>query len=143
MVEAREAAWNRVNEQFGALADRVKQHYQTQDEAAPTATEASDSVRDALRTLGDAADRLASTVGDAVRDPDVKSNARLAANSLVDAIGLTLSQIGGDLRARTDRRPAADDAWDEPKVEVVDQTPDRPAPTDPQRPADPGPDTTL
>jgi len=137
MVEAREAAWNRVTEQFSALADRVKQHYQTHDQAAPTPAEAGDSVRDALRTLGDAADRLASTVGDAVRDPDVKSTARTAANSLVDAIGLTLSQLGGDLRARTDKRPAAEDAaWEEPRVEVVDQTPNRPV-------LDPDPDATV
>jgi len=124
MVEAREAAWKRVTEQFSSLADRVRQHYREQDPASPTPGEAGDSVRDALRTLGDAADRLATSVGDAVRDPEVRQTARTATNSLVDAVGLTLSQLAGDLRARTDRRPDSEDAWDEPRVEVVDQTPD-------------------
>jgi hypothetical protein len=149
-VEAREAAWNRVSEQFSSLADRVKQHYQSRPSEEPAAAQepaegAVDNVRDALRTLGDAADRLASTVGDAVRDPDVKSDAKRAANSLVDAVGLTLSQLGGEIRNRTDRARGGrdEDPWDdEPRVEVVDQVPERTtdvsdAPTTPTTPTTP------
>jgi hypothetical protein len=128
-VEAREAAWNRVTEQFSSLAERVRSHYQNRPAEEPGPSEANDSVRDAMRSLGDAADRLASTVGDAVRDPDVQSDAKRAANSLVDAIGLTLSQIGGEIRSRSERARGGaardDDVWEEPRVEVVDQVPER------------------
>lgn len=103
----RDAAWDRVTEQFSALGERVRQRYEEQEgEVAATG----DSLQDALRTLGDAAERLATTVGDVIRDPGIQDEARRATSALVDAVGLTFSRLGQDLRRP---RMGSDDAWDE------------------------------
>lgn len=122
-AEPRDAAWNRVSEQFASLGESLRRRYDEEDEA-DRPEGAVDSVTEALRTLGDAAERLAGTVGGAIRDPEVQANARSAASSLVDALGLTFSRITDEARRRMERpREGADDPWDAeppPTAEITD-----------------------
>lgn len=131
-AEPRDAAWNRVSEQFAALGERLRSRY----EESPLADEGSaqreggvdrDSVQDALRTLGDAAERLAATVGGTVRDPEVQAEAKRAASSLVDALGITFSQVTEDIRRRRAGR-SGEDPWDDPAPQppVVEEIETRP-----------------
>lgn len=125
-AEPRDAAWNRVSEQFATLGESLRRRFDSDDPQPTEAVEGSrESLQDAFRTLGDAAERLASTVGSVLRDSGVQTEAKQAASSLVDALGLTFSQVGDDIRRRVDRPGAgtADDAWDEPAptVEVVEE----------------------
>ncbi len=64
------------------------------DEGGPSEGE----VRDALRTLGDAGRRMIDSLGNAMRDPEVREHVRTAAASLVTALGATFSELGRELR---------------------------------------------
>ena len=141
-AEPRDAAWNRVSEQFATLGENLRRRFESDDPPAAEEDGVRESLQDAIRTLGDAAERLATTVGSVIRDPEVQTEAKQAASSLVDALGMTFSQVGGEIRRRVDRSDAGgtDDAWDEPAptVEVVERlgTPTSPTtpPTDPDGP---------
>jgi CRISPR/Cas system type I-B associated protein Csh2 (Cas7 group RAMP superfamily) len=121
-AEPRDAAWDRVSEQFASLGDRLRQRYEASDVAAEEPAGA-ESVQDALRTLGDAAERLATTIGSAVRDPEVQADAKRAASSLMDALGITFSQVSEDIRRRRAERTGGDDLWEEPTVEEIERRP--------------------
>jgi hypothetical protein len=144
-AEPRDAAWNQVSEQFATLGDRLRRRYEESDIAGeglagegaqgqgPAGRE---SVQDAMRTLGEAAERLAATVGGAFRDPEVQADAKRAASSLVDALGITFSQVGEDIRRRRVERSGdgpfggvGEDPWDEPapqppRVEEIERRPE-------------------
>lgn len=124
-AEPRDAAWNRVSEQFATLGEALRRRYEDQEtDEGPEGSR--ETVQDALRTLGDAAERLASTVSTVIRDPDIQAEARQAASSLVDALGMTFSRMTGDVRRRMDRSDG-DDEWEEPpRVEIVDPADRRP-----------------
>lgn len=141
-AEPRDAAWSRVSEQFATLGENLRRRFDSDDPETTTPEGGRESLQDAFRTLGDAAERLATTVGSVLRDPEVQTEAKQAASSLVDALGMTFSQVGGEIRRRVDRPDAGgDDAWDEPAptVEVVEQldTPTATAPGEPLDPRDP------
>jgi hypothetical protein len=144
-AEPRDAAWSQVSEQFATLSDRLRRRYEESDVASDVAREGGaderaagrESVQDALRTLSDAAERLVATVGSAVRDAEVQADAKRAASSLVDALGLTFSQVGADIRRRRAGAAgdgpfgrAGEDPWDDeaapqpPKVEEIERRPE-------------------
>lgn len=121
-AEPRDAAWNRVSEQFATLGDSLRRRYEDQDAEEEGVEGTRDTVSDALRTLGEAAERLAATVSTVIRDPQLQADARQAASSLVDALGMTFSKMTGDVRRRMDRSGGGDDEWDTPppQVEIVE-----------------------
>ncbi len=133
-AEPRDAAWNRVSEQFATLGENLRRRYEEQ-EADETVEGTRDSLQEALRSLGDAAERLASTVSSAFRDPQIQADARQAASSLVDALGMTFSRMTGEMRERMDRssRRSDDDLWDTPPPppEIEDPAERRPPDTPP------------
>jgi hypothetical protein len=145
-TEPREAAWGRVSEQFASLGETLRRRYEEQDQEqeAPDRQRSQESVQDALRSIGDAADRLATSVGSVIRDPAVKQEARSAAAALVDALSMTFSRLGEDVRRRMDRPSddTGDSAWDTPppQVEIVkssETTSEAPTPPPRQGPDDP------
>ncbi|MDQ3537299.1 MAG: hypothetical protein M3415_00645 [Actinomycetota bacterium] len=101
-MERSEAAWQRVGEQFSALGEGFKRHQQSVDSEAAANQE--QDARDALRALADAVDRMATSVGNALRDPDVKRDAKYATNALLEALGTSFSQLGGELRQRVGKK---------------------------------------
>lgn len=113
-----------MSEQFATLGESLRRRYEEEGETGSERPPGGpDSVQDALRTLNEAAERLASTVGGVIRDPDVQDKARTAASSLVDALGLTFSRVTDEARRRMERpREGADDPWDvePPTAEITD-----------------------
>ena len=58
-----------------------------------------DDVREALRTIGTAAQSVVDSLGDSMRDPNVREQMKEATSSFFSAIGTTLSQLGDELRS--------------------------------------------
>lgn len=91
-------AWNDVAEQFGAIGSLFKEHYDNQEtgqEEDPEVTqEQLDAAVSKLKTSLEAA---VETAGDAVKDPNLKEGAREGAASVLDAIGVTFSEVGGEV----------------------------------------------
>lgn len=57
-----------------------------------------EAVRDAIRTLGEAAQSVVASIGTAMRDPEVRAQVKDAAASLVSALGTTFDELGDELR---------------------------------------------
>lgn len=135
-MDPRDAAWNRVSEQFASLGESLRRHYQDgkpaeeTEETEKTAKEARETLEEALRTLGDAADRLATAAGNALRDEQVQRDAKDAAVSLVDALGVTFSTLRGQVRERFEDR-AGEEEWEQeppPPDPSITSGEDRPPP---------------
>lgn len=58
-------------------------------------------VKDAMRTLGTAAQALFDSLGSAMRDPDVRTQMKDAAAEFASAVGQTFSDLGEEIRRAT------------------------------------------
>lgn len=84
------AAWDDLTEDLVDLTERLRAAYQrVSDESGPSEEE----VRRAVRTLGQAWHQVAPSVGEVIRDEEVKAHLKRAASSLADAVGASLSEL--------------------------------------------------
>ena len=99
-----------MTEQVGSLGRKLRDTYErTIGEAGPD----QDDVKAALRTLGNAAEKLAQAVGAAARDAEVRTTMKNAATGFFEAVGAAFSDLGSDLRRSTspdDADPASEPA---------------------------------
>lgn len=86
-------AWHEVADLFGELGLKLKFHFQ---EASGGADE---SLRSALEDLRDSVDHAFDAVGNAVKDPAVKDDARDVARAFREALSTTFAEASDDLRA--------------------------------------------
>jgi hypothetical protein len=94
MTEPKQA-WDEVGERFAALGRQLKTRFDQEREGDDR-----QAVRDAVGRLAEAARRLGDSVGEAVRDPAVKQQARDVARSLNDALATTFREVGEQIRPR-------------------------------------------
>lgn len=87
-------SWAEVGEHFSRLGKTFRRHYADQEGAE----EAGADIKDAFKGLAEAAERVATTVGEAFKDPEVKVEAKEAANSIVAAIGTTFGEVSDELK---------------------------------------------
>jgi hypothetical protein len=59
-----------------------------------------DKVDDALRQLGDALDSAFTTIGDTLRDPELREQLKTTANTLADSITKTIHDVSDDVKSR-------------------------------------------
>ena len=103
MPETRQA-WDAVGAGCSDLGGRLKKHFhQVREDDAAEATEA---LRKLALAVGDAFE----AVGNAARDPEVRTEARRVAGSLTEALGATFAGLGDEVR----RVFHKDDATGEP-----------------------------
>mgnify|MGYP003542366165 FL=1 len=86
-------AWSEVADRFGELGLKLKLHF---EEASGGADDA--SLRSALEDLRDSVDHAFDAVGNAVKDPAVKDDARDVARALREALSTTFAEASDDLR---------------------------------------------
>ncbi len=87
--------WTAFQDRFDGLRDRIADTYAKAAEGdGPT----SEEVKAALGTLAGAWDQVASSVGKALSDPEVKDKLKDAASSFAQAVGATISDLGTELR---------------------------------------------
>ncbi len=106
-----EDPWTDASNRWISLGDSLKKRYR--DLVGDDGPD-EEAIRDAVRTLGDAAQSVLSSVGSAMRDPAVRDQLRDAAASLVSALGTTFDQLGDELRRSFDDED--EDRW---RVEVT------------------------
>jgi hypothetical protein len=87
-------AWSEVADRFGDLGLKLKLHF---EEASGGADDA--SLRSALEDLRDSVDHAFDAVGNAVKDPALKDDARDVARALREALSTTFAEASDDLRA--------------------------------------------
>ena len=91
-----EDSWQNVAGEFRTLGYAFRDHYRATKGEADTGP-SEEEVRNALHTVTDAVDNALTSVGKAIRDPNVQKNAKDAATSLVEALGETFTQLGDAL----------------------------------------------
>ena len=82
-------------EQVSSLGRKLKDTYQRSvgDEGPDQ-----DEIKAALRTLGNAWEKVAQAVGAAARDEEVRANMKNAATGFFEAVGAAFSELGSELR---------------------------------------------
>jgi len=84
------AAWDDLTEDLVDLTERLRAAYRrASDESGPSEEE----IRHAFRTLGEAWSQVAPSVGEVIRDEEVKAHLKRAASSLADAVGASISEL--------------------------------------------------
>jgi hypothetical protein len=129
MSETQEA-WSEVGERFGAwgklVADRYKESSGTAREAAK---ESQRKLEEAARDITDVLDRAFTALGDTIRDESAKNDLKAAVKALGDAVAVTVSEAGEQVRRRVGTSPQANqgDATSPDEGEATEQEPPRPA----------------
>jgi hypothetical protein len=90
--------WRKVGDQFAVIGERFKEHYEKVEASDPDEDASVDQVRSALRTLGDALDNVFTAVGQAFRDPALRSEAKEAAGAIATALGATFNELSDEVR---------------------------------------------
>jgi hypothetical protein len=90
--------WRKVGDQFAVIGERFKEHYEKTESSDPEEDASVDEVRSALRTLGDALDNVFTAVGQAFRDPAIRSEAKEAAGAIATALGATFNELSDEVR---------------------------------------------
>ena len=113
--------WDKMAEQVSSIGRKLRDTYQkSMTDTAPDEQE----IKAAVRTLGNAWEKLAQAVGAAARDEEVRATMKSAATGFFEAVGNAFSELGSELR-RSDAsdksveeaRPGADiDEDDEPPL---------------------------
>jgi len=103
---ASDEAWRQASEHFTALGSKLRNRYQ---EIVGDDGPAEEDVREAFTTIGTAAQSLVDSIGESMRDPEVREQLKDATSTFFSAIGKTLSQLGDELRStrldETDESP--------------------------------------
>jgi len=95
MEDPRADPWDEIGSRWASLGEKLVARYRDlADEDGPSP----DEVRSALRTIGDAAQKVVAGVGSAMQDPDVRNQVKAATGSLVTALSQVLSDLGKELR---------------------------------------------
>ena len=91
MGESRQA-WTKVGEHFSSLGDNLKGHGSRAASEAAKAKPDNAAFAEALRAMGQAVDKAAASVSQAVKDPAVRRDAKNALGAMGDALTTTLSE---------------------------------------------------
>jgi hypothetical protein len=92
---ASDEAWRQASEHFAVLGSKLRTRYQ---EIVGEDGPAEEDVREAFATIGTAAQSLVDSIGESMRDPEVREQLKEATSTFFSAIGKTLSQLGDELR---------------------------------------------
>lgn len=95
---AREA-WAEFGDAFGEIARQFHQDYEQVSKAANEGSEESQrSIQRAVKAIRAALDETARAIGGSLRDPKVRQETEEAGSALLNAVGVTLSELGAALR---------------------------------------------
>ncbi|HKY47118.1 MAG TPA: hypothetical protein VJQ79_03945 [Acidimicrobiia bacterium] len=101
--------WDKMAEQVSSLGRKLKDTYQRSiaDEGPDQ-----DDIKAALRTLGNAWEKVAQAVGAAARDEAVRANMKSAATGFFEAVGAAFTELGSELRRskETEEEPRPPDS---------------------------------
>jgi hypothetical protein len=87
-------AWMRVGLHFAAAGDKLKTHAKAVAEEAKGTDADQAAITDALNTLGKAMNQAVQSVGNAVKDQEVRDSLTAALNSMGDAMNTTFADAG-------------------------------------------------
>ena len=94
-------AWNEVGERFSSWSRHVAERYKGSSATAREATQESQrKLEEAARDVTDVLDRAFTALGDTLRDEAAKADLKEAVKALGDAVAVTVSEAGEEIRRR-------------------------------------------
>jgi hypothetical protein len=90
--------WNEVGARFTELGLHLKQRY---NENTTIDEQQRRDVEDALRHVGDALDAGFTTIGDAMRDAEMRDEFKRAGVAVADAVAATFSDVADEIKRAT------------------------------------------
>jgi hypothetical protein len=99
MTDAKQR-WDAVGEQFTELGKNFKARYKTNatfDDAQRR------QLDDALRNVGEALDAGFTTIGDSLRDPEMRDDVKRAGIAVADALAATFTDVAEEIRRAVQR----------------------------------------
>jgi hypothetical protein len=107
MGRSREA-WSAFGEEFADIAKRFRDNYESVSETAEAGTDKSrKSIERAVQAIRKAVGDMAEGLTEALRDEKVRAETEEAGSALLNAFGVTLSELGEALQRDADE--TADD----------------------------------
>lgn len=102
MAESSKQAWEDVGERFASFGRMVAEHYKQRGEerGTPTTEEDRRKLEEALATITRQLDQAFTSLGDTFRDPEAKDGLKQAARSVGDALAITFTEVGAEVRKR-------------------------------------------
>jgi hypothetical protein len=94
------AAWDEVGERFAELGRRIKDRY----DAQAAFGEERAKVDDALKNLADALDTTFTTIGETIRDPEIRDELRETASAMGNAFATTFHEVGDEISKIFEKR---------------------------------------
>jgi hypothetical protein len=110
-------AWNEAGERFSSWARLVADRYRAAETSTTSegAREAQRKLEDAARELTDQLNRAFTALGDTLRDPKAKDNLKGAVRALGEAVSVTVTETGEEIRKRIRRTGDEEAGEDGPK----------------------------
>ncbi|MEX2203005.1 MAG: hypothetical protein WD965_02840 [Actinomycetota bacterium] len=103
-------AWNEVGERFSSWGRLVADRYKEAETATvESARDAQHKLEESARELTEQLNRAFTAVGDTLRDPKAKENLKEAVRALGDAVSVTVTETGDEIRKRVGR-PGTDES---------------------------------
>jgi hypothetical protein len=112
-------AWDQVGESFSKLGRKISEGYrQLEEQRTPDSSAAKPDgggvVADAIRRATNELDRAFTSLGDTFRDDETKEHLRDTSRKLGDALEVTFTAIGEEVRRATRGRRSPDGGEDPP-----------------------------
>lgn len=102
-------AWSEVGERFSSWGRLVADRYrEAETSTTESAKEAQRRLEEAARELTEQLNRAFTAIGDTLRDPQAKDDLKQAVRALGDAVSVTVTETGDEIRRRI-RRPGEDE----------------------------------
>jgi hypothetical protein len=99
-------AWNEVGERFASWGRHVADRYkESTGSAREAAQESQRKLEEAAHDITDALDRAFTALGETIRDENAKSDLKDAVKALGDAVAVTVSDAGAQIRKRVGGAP--------------------------------------
>jgi gas vesicle protein len=121
-------AWSEVGERFATWGKQVAERYkESSGPAREAAKESQRKLEEAAHDITDVLDRAFTALGDTIRDEHAKEDLKLAAKALGEALAVTVTEAGEQVRRAVSKRS---DATDGPATTAPgdDEGPDTPSP---------------
>ncbi len=102
MAEGTKQAWEDVGDRFTSFGKMVAEHYRQRGEerGAPPTEEDRRKLEEGLATITRQLDQAFTSFGDTLRDPEAKESLKQAAKSVGDALAVTFTEVGQEVRKR-------------------------------------------
>jgi len=96
-------AWAQFGDAFGDIGRQFHQDYErVTDTASEGSDESQKSIERAVRAIRAAIESTGKTIGASLRDPRVKQETKEAGSALMQAVGVSLSELGEKLQHDAD-----------------------------------------